>query len=56
MPTLFNDELAKRDIFMIEVNPLETMEGEDEATTFGGRTSEKWGRKSSLKRSARSKR
>ena len=32
--TFFNDELAKRDIFMIEVGPLETVEGEDEATTF----------------------
>ena len=32
--TLFNDELAKRDIFMIEVSPLEIFEGEEEGASL----------------------
>ncbi len=54
--TLFNDELAKRDIFMIEVSPLEILEGEEEGRPSGERTSGRSPRKSSLRRSERSKR
>lgn len=32
--TLFNDALAKRDIFMIEVRPLETFEGEEDGVNL----------------------
>jgi len=32
--TLFNDELARRDILMIEASPLETFEGEEDGTAL----------------------
>ena len=54
--TLFNDELARRDILMIEASPLETLRGRRTGRPSGGRTSGRSQRKSFLRRLGRSRR